>query len=194
MNLSRESFARRKVSANCAAVYIEAITSPKSVPKKKRIRMIAKEMESILDDAQEYLLRNLLDEDLGDEAKNALFKAAMESAYFKHNYDTTENKVVFYPTCKDLILHHGMIDDAEKYYYSERDRFPPEYREALEFVVREYKQRRQILLSERREELWGYGSDQDSLSEFDDVFSQDLEVHCDPKVMEELSNSWTEKC
>jgi hypothetical protein len=37
----------------------------------------------------------------------------MESVYLKHYYDTTEQRVVYYPTCNDLILNHNFIDEAE---------------------------------------------------------------------------------
>jgi len=196
MNIPSASvLAGRNQAVDYAAVYVDqAITSPKCVPKKKRVRMIAKEMESLLADAQDYLLRNLLDEDLGDEAKNALFKAAMNSAYLKHNYDVTENKVVFYPTCKDLILNHGMIDDAEGFYYTSRDKFPQEYAEAMEFAAREVERKIQVQERERQARMEGnsyYESDQDSLSEFDEILSLDIEVHCDANVMEELSKSWS---
>jgi len=198
MNIpSTSALAGRKQVVDFAAVYVDhAITSPKCVPKKKRMRMIAKEMESLLDDAQDYLLRNLLDDDLGDEAKNSLFKAAMNSAYLKHNYDVTENKVVFYPTCKDLILNHNMISEAEGFYYTSRDEFPADYTEALEFAARDAERKIEIRERERQARMDGYTSyesDQDSLSEFDEISSPDIEVHCDPKVMEELSQSWSKR-
>lgn len=184
--------AGRTENIDFAAVYVDqSITSPKCVPKKKRMRMIAKEMESILDDAQDYLLRNLLDADISDEAKNSLFKAAMNSAYLKHNYDTTQNKVVFYPTCRDLILKHGMINDAEEFFYSQKDKFPADYREAIGFSAREAE--RKIQERERRAQIEGDESDQDSLSEFDEILSLDMTVHRDQKGMEELSNSWSER-
>ena len=55
-------------STHYAAVYVEGNTDsphlPKRVPTKKRMRMIAKEMNEILDGAQDYLLRHMLDDDL----------------------------------------------------------------------------------------------------------------------------------
>lgn len=189
-----EALAGRTQVTDFAAVYVDqSITSPKCVPKKKRMRMIAKEMESLLDDAQDYLLRNLLDDDIGDEAKNSLFKAAMNSAYLKHNYDTTENKVVFYPTCKDLILNHGMIKDAEEFFYSRKDKFPAEYSEALDFAAHDAERKLQIQKRERLARMEGDDSDQDSLSDFDEILSLDITVHVDQKGMEELSNSWSER-
>lgn len=176
-----------------AAVFIDqSITTPKCVPEKKRIRMVGKEMESLLDDAQHYLLQNLLDAGMGDEEKNALMKAAMKSAYLKHKYDMTRNKVVFYPTCKDLILNHGMINNAEEFYYSPKDKFPVEYRDALEFVAREAERKIQLQERERRARMEGDESDNDSLSDFDEKLSLDMTIHCDQKGMEELSNSWSE--
>jgi len=176
-----------------AAVYVDpSITAPKCVPTKKRMRMIAREMENLLDDAQDYLLQNLLDADMGDEAKNALLKAAMNSAYLKHKYDLTQNKVVFYPTCKDLILNHGMINSAEEFFYSQKDKFPAVYSEALEFVAREAERKIQIQQRERQARMESDNSDQDSLSEFDEKLSLDITIHSDQEVMEELSNSWRE--
>jgi len=189
----KQALTEQSQANDYAAVYVDqSVNAPKCVPTKKRMRMIAKEMESLLDDAQDYLLKNLLDADMGDEAKNALLKAAMNSAYLKHKYDSTKNKVVFYPTCKDLILNHGMINSAEEFFYSEKDKFPAVYSEALEFVAREAERKIQIQERERRTRLEGNSSFQDSLSSFDEKLSLDITIHSDQDAMEELSNSWRE--
>lgn len=196
---STSSLEERYQKVDYAAVYVDKeLTSPKCVPKKKRMRMIAKEMQTILEDAQDYLLSQFLDSDVSEEAKNALFKAAMNSAYLEHKFDTTINKVVFYPTCKDLIKNHGMIDDAEEFYYSARDELPSEYRVAIDFAARDAERKIQKREREQSRELSIddlYDSDEDTLSECSEVaLSLDtLTVHYDAKIMEELSNSWSER-
>jgi len=160
------------------AVYVEAGTlERKCVPKKKRMTMIAKEMDNILEGAQDYLLRHMLDDDLGDEAKNALYTAAMGSAYLKHYYDTTAQMIVYYPTCNDLILNHNFIDEAKKFYYREQDDFPPEYSRAVRSSVRAIERNRR---QEARND------------DEDDLLSPSMHVRIDKDMVGKFAGSWRE--
>lgn len=173
-----------------AGVFLESSKQSNCVPEKKRITMIAREMDAILEDAQDYLLRHMLDDEIGDEAKNSLFKAAMKLTYLKHYYDVTESKVVYYPTCQELILSHELIDEAEKHFYMDKDKFPPEYRRALRSVVRAAEKIREIRKNQAIYE------DEESLgdpSEYDDInqlLSHSMHVRNDLETVEKFAGSW----
>lgn len=186
-----QSIREKRNSIGYAAVYVgEATGVPKCVPEKKRIRMIAKEMEEILEGAQDYLLRHMIDDDLGDEAKNAVSKAAMETAYVKNYYNEAENTVVYYPTCKDLIMHHNFIDLADKFYYREQDDFPPEYRRAINSAVRSLERKR--LLEDKQSEHT-YDEQDESESVSDDLLSPSMHVRLDVDMVENFAGSWREE-
>lgn len=99
----------------------------------KREKMIQEEMENIFEDAQGYILGQMIGEvDMGDDAKDALMAAAMKLAYTKKYYDVMEDNVVYFPTCKKLIVKNSrLLKEAEKIYRNGEDEFPPEYTEAL---------------------------------------------------------------
>lgn len=182
----------KRDSIGYAAVYVEntEASSPRRVPRKKRLRMIAREMDEILDGAQDYLLRHMLDDDLSDEAKSSVFKAAMDSAYLKHYYDSNEHKVVYYPTCKDLVLNHNFIDEAEKYFYREQDKFPSDYRRAISSSVRALE--RQRLLEEQKRNHHRYeDTDEESESNsVDDLLTMSMHVRLDADMVDKFAGSW----
>ena len=185
------TFQEKRDSIGYAAVYVEATeaTSPKRVPRKKRLRMIAREMDEILDGAQDYLLRHMLDDDLSDEAKSAVFKAAMESSYLKHYYDKNEHRVVYYPTCKDLVLNHDFIDEAERFFYREKDEFPSDYRRAISSSVRSLE--RQRLLEEQGQNYHRYEeTDESESNSVDDLLSMSMHVRLDADMVDKFAGSW----
>ena len=183
-------------STHYAAVYVEGNTDsphlPKRVPTKKRMRMIAKEMNEILDGAQDYLLRHMLDDDLSDEAKNAVFKAAMEKAYKKQYYDNVDHKVVYFPTCKELVLKHEFLDEAEKFFYQDRDKFPSDYRRAISSSVRALEHQRLLEEQERNQNPY---QEQDETSEdesIDELLTASMHVRLDADMVDKFAGSW--KC
>lgn len=180
-----------------AAVYVEGNTDrpclPKRVPTKKRMRMIAKEMNEILDGAQDYLLRHMLDDDLSDEAKNAVFKAAMEKAYKKQYYDNIEHKVVYFPTCKELVLKHDFLDEAEKFFYQDRDKFPSDYRRAISSSVRALEHQRLLEEQQRNQNPYDDCYDETSESEsIDELLTASMHVRLDADMVDKFAGSW--KC
>lgn len=113
----------------------DASSSDSISAKEKRTNMIHEEMNKILEDAQDFLILHEIDEDLEDEAKDALRKAASKLAYRKQYYDVMEDNIVYFPTCQTLVMNYELMEEAEKYYYDEEDEFPPEYIKALRTVV-----------------------------------------------------------
>jgi hypothetical protein len=43
--------------------------------------------------------------------------------------------MVYYPSCRRLVLTKDLLDEAEKHYYDEDDEFPQEYSKAVRTVV-----------------------------------------------------------
>lgn len=107
---------------------------PKS-EKEKRIAMIEGEMDQIIKDADAFCLQHL-EEDMEEEAIQALNKAAMKLAYRKKYYDVMKDKIVFFPSVSKLIMKADLTEEAEKHYYDEEDEWPLEYTKALKSVVR----------------------------------------------------------
>ena len=187
----------KRNSIGYAAVYVDESTEatlPKCVPTIKRMRMIAKEMDQILDGAQDYLLRHMLDDDLSDEAKNAVFKAAMGAAYLKHYYDDVEHRMVYFPTCKELILHHGFIEAAESFFYQEKDRFPSDYKRAISSTVRALERERLLDEQENNPHRYDHESDESECEcdSFDDLNSPSMHVRLDADMVDKFAGSW--KC
>ena len=74
-------------------------------PKQKRVNMIVGEMDTLLEDAQQYILKHMMDEiDLDEEAKVAVKLAAMECAYTKRYYDIMEDNVVYFQISIRMII------------------------------------------------------------------------------------------
>lgn len=177
--------AEKKEAVDYAAVYVES-TTPKCTPTKKRITMIAREMNKILERAQDYLLRHMIDDDLSDEAKSAAQKAAMELAYLHHHYDTLENKVVYYPTCTDLILKQTFLKEAEKFYYREQDEFPPEYSSAIKSAARVIERKRKIADYEKMVHIY----EDDESESFEELTSPSMHVRLDSDMVNKFAGSW----
>lgn len=189
------SMGEKRDSIGYSAVYVDSTesASPKCVPTKKRVRMIKQEMDEILEGAQDYLLRHMIDDDLSDEAKSSLFKAAMEMAYHKHYYDNIEHTVTYYPTCKDLVLNHNFIDEAETFYYRQRDQFPPEYRRAVNSAARALERKR--LIEDRQSIHHQYEEDESESTNtsFDDLLSPSMHVRTDLDMLNSFGRSWRDQ-
>eukprot|EP00980_Cylindrotheca_fusiformis_P003448 scaffold770_cov109-Cylindrotheca_fusiformis.AAC.15 len=104
--------------------------------KEKRIAMIQEEIDIILKNADAFCLQHL-EEEMEEEAIEALKKAAMKLAYTKKYYDVMKDQIVFFPSVSKLILKAELTEEAEKYYFDEGDDWPLEYTKALKTVVRE---------------------------------------------------------
>jgi hypothetical protein len=105
-----------------------------SSAKELRESMIEQEMETILNAARDFCFEHL-EEDMEEEALNALQIAARNLAYRKKYYDVMKDTIVYFPTCSKLILSRDLIEEAEKHYYDEQDEFPAEYAKAVRSVV-----------------------------------------------------------
>jgi len=177
-----------------AAVYVGTSKKSKRVPTKKRITMIKREMDGILDDTQDYLLRHMIADDIGDEARNALFKAAMKFAYLQHDYDVLENTVTYYPTCRDLILNDEMIEEAEKFFYMQKDKFPPEYSRALICVVRDAENKQQLKDRKNQAHRYEENSESDdvveSIGSDEMMLARSMHVRIDSEMVDKLATSW----
>ncbi|CAJ1945976.1 unnamed protein product [Cylindrotheca closterium] len=103
--------------------------------KEKRTKMIEKEFDQIIDEADKFCLE-FLEEDMDPEAVNALRKAANKLAYVKKYYDVMKDEIVFFPSVGKLILKGDLTEEAENDYYEEEDEWPLEYTKALKTVVR----------------------------------------------------------
>lgn len=185
----------KRDSIGYAAVYVDNTesASPKCVPTKKRVRMIKQEMDEILGGAQDYLLRHMIDDDLSDEAKSSLFKAAMEMAYHKHHYDNIEHTVTYYPTCKDLVLNHNFIDEAEKFYYRQRDQFPPEYRRAVNSAARALERKRLIEDRQSIHHQYEEEESESTITTFDDLLTPSMHVRTDLDMLNSFGRSWRDQ-
>jgi hypothetical protein len=104
--------------------------------KEKRVTMIKEEMDEIIKNADAFCLEHL-EEDMEEEAIEALHKAAMKLAYTKKYYNVMKDEIVFFPSVAKLIMRADLTEEAEKHYYDEEDEWPLEYTKALKTVVRE---------------------------------------------------------
>jgi hypothetical protein len=189
------SIGEKRDSIGYAAVYVDSTesASPQCVPTKKRVRMIKQEMDEILGGAQDYLLRHMIDDDLSDEAKSSLFKAAMEMAYHKHYYNSIEHTVTYYPTCKDLVLNHNFVDEAEKFYYRQRDQFPPEYKRAVNSAARALERKRLIEDSQKNYHPYEEDESESTTTSFDDLLSPSMHVRTDLDMLNSFGQSWRDE-
>mmetsp|Transcript_24641 Transcript_24641/g.43229 ORF Transcript_24641/g.43229 Transcript_24641/m.43229 type:complete len:142 (-) Transcript_24641:131-556(-) len=102
--------------------------------KEQRDRMIKEEMDSIMEAARDFCFEHF-EEDMEDEAIQAVQTAARNLAYRKKYFDCIKDSIIYFPTCRKLILSKDLIEEAEKYYYEKEDEFPAEYSKALRTVV-----------------------------------------------------------
>jgi len=164
-------------------------------PIQKRLHMITREIDVILGDAQGYLLKRMIAEDLGEDAKDALRKAASELAYRKQYYDTMEDSLVYFPSCKKLIMSHELMEEAEKFFHDREDEFPPEYSKALKTVVAVSESRK--LMDRSLNSDYDYNDDYEYSNYDDDCPNYDLpwignDVDLSSIMVEKLGRSWRE--
>ncbi|KAG7365848.1 hypothetical protein IV203_028518 [Nitzschia inconspicua] len=102
--------------------------------KQQRQDMIDMELTSILDAARDFCLEHYED-DMEEEAIEAIKSAAKSLAYRKKYFDVMKDTFVYFPSCQALILSRDLIDEAQNNYYEAEDEFPAEYAKALRTVV-----------------------------------------------------------
>lgn len=102
--------------------------------KKQREEMIERELQPILDAAQDFCYEHYED-DMENEAIQAIKTAAATLAYRKKYFDVMKDMVVYFPSCSNLILSREIFEEAERNYYEVEDQFPAEYAKALCSVV-----------------------------------------------------------
>jgi len=196
-------------------------STPLITEKQRRQDMIHSEMEGIFEDVQEYLLRHMMDEVfIMDDVKVACCKSALQLAYRKKYNDLMEDTIVYFPTCKKLILSSKLMEEAEKYYHNDGgddnddDVIPVEISKALRAVVlssrkikekkgrnrNNNKNKQQQKSSRRRKQLKNYTyNDNDDDDDEDSIGSQSIDDNSiehdslyDSAVMERLAMSWRE--
>ena len=107
-----------------------------SSDKEKRDQLLKEELDKIIALTQDYCWE-ALEEELEQEAVEAIRKAAQQLAYRRKYYDVMKDQVVFFPTVTRLLMTNVLQEKAEEYYYDDDDEFPPEYAKAFKTVCRE---------------------------------------------------------
>eukprot|EP00934_Nitzschia_sp_Nitz4_P005458 Nitzschia sp. Nitz4//scaffold138_size62050//18060//20930//NITZ4_006385-RA/size62050-processed-gene-0.59-mRNA-1//-1//CDS//3329535758//5448//frame0 len=116
--------------AEDASVSGEDMAPPAGV---NRANMIEEELTRIIRQAEEMELEDEIEED----AVDALKKGAMEVAYKKQYYDVLNDKMIYLRPVAKTILDYSLIEAAETHYYDEEDEFPMEYSVALRSIAGE---------------------------------------------------------
>jgi len=96
-----------------------------------RQQLIDTEFERLIHEANQ----NELEEEIEEEAVEALRIASNVLAYRKKYYNSSEDKFVFYPSIRRLLGQYTLIEKAEQYFYDEEDEFPIEYSAALRQIA-----------------------------------------------------------
>lgn len=96
----------------------------------RRSQMIQEELNEIV---QEAVLE--LEEELEQEALDALKIAAKKITYLKRYYDVLNDKIIYFPSVAKTIINYALFEEAEKYYYYKDDEFPMDYSLSLRTVV-----------------------------------------------------------
>lgn len=102
--------------------------------KEQRRELIDNELGPILEKARDFCFQHYED-DMDEQAVQAVQTAAAALAYRKRYFDVIKDEVVYFPSCRKLILSRGLVDEAEKHYNDEGDEFPAEYAKALRSVA-----------------------------------------------------------
>ena len=190
-NTRPDKTSRRKANKNEDENVGDLLTDVGSTPliteKQRREDMINSEMEGIFENVQEYLLRHMMDEVfIMDDIKVAYRKSALQLAYRKKYHDFMEDTIVYFPTCKKLILSYKLMEEAEKYYHcggDDDDVIPAEINKALRAVVsvtgsckikdkkgrdKNCNKSKQQKSSRRRKQLQNYSNNNDDDNDDDD--------------------------
>ncbi|CAJ1939151.1 unnamed protein product [Cylindrotheca closterium] len=96
-----------------------------------RQQLIDAEFDRIIRDAEEHEL----EEKIEPEAVEALRIASNILPYRKKYYNSSEDRFIFYPSIRRLLIEYTLIEKAEQYYYEEDDEFPIEYSAALRAIA-----------------------------------------------------------
>jgi hypothetical protein len=100
---------------------------------KKRRRMILDELNQLIKDTED----KELEDDMDDDVKIALQKAALQIC-FRHKYfDVISDNIIYFPSVIKTAVNYKLIEKAEEYYYDEDDEFPMEYSAAIRSVATE---------------------------------------------------------
>lgn len=98
-------------------------------------------------------------------------------------------------TCKELVLKHNFLDEAEKYFYQERDKFPSDYRRAISSSVRALEHQRLMEEQERNQQhLHEVVVEETSESEssIDELLTASMHVRLDADMVEKFAGGWKE--
>jgi hypothetical protein len=101
-------------------------TAPQTEAQKRR-KMINDELSKLIKDTED----NELQDDMEEEAKVALQKAANKICYLKKFYNVISDEVIYFPSVTKTIINYSLIEEAEKHYFEDEDEFPMEYSAAL---------------------------------------------------------------
>mmetsp|Transcript_10367 Transcript_10367/g.25014 ORF Transcript_10367/g.25014 Transcript_10367/m.25014 type:complete len:2030 (-) Transcript_10367:938-7027(-) len=96
-----------------------------------REQLINTEFDRLIREAN----KNELEEDIEPEAVEALRIASRSLAYRKKYYNSIEDRFVFYPSLRRLLVQYTLIEKAEEHFYDEEDEFPIEYSAALRAIA-----------------------------------------------------------
>ena len=97
----------------------------------RRKIMIEEEFNTLIKQTEE----NELEEEMEEEAKDALWRASQELAYLKKYYNSFTDQIVFFPSVTSLAVSYDLIEKAEEYYFDEEDEFPMQYSAALRSIA-----------------------------------------------------------
>jgi hypothetical protein len=114
-----------------AETEVEKIPEKKVSDSERRKAMIEEEFNALIKQTED----NELEEEMEEEAKEALLRASNELAYLKKYYNSFTDKIVFFPSINSLAVSYDLIEKAEEYYYDEEDEFPLQYSAALRSVA-----------------------------------------------------------
>ena len=142
--------------------------------KEQRTSMIESELKVLLDKARDFCFEHLED-DMDPEAIEALTTAANKLAYRYQYYDVLKDTMVYYPSCRRLVLTTDLLEEATKHYYEEDDEFPPEYSKAVRTVVFDDMRKKKE------------ATEEDDKDDSDDQLDNDRY-----EMMEKLGTEWTD--
>ncbi|OEU23552.1 hypothetical protein FRACYDRAFT_233726 [Fragilariopsis cylindrus CCMP1102] len=176
--------------------------------RQKRINMINNEIDSIMDNLKEYFGYHMMDElFVTDDIKDVLLKAAYNLAYTKIYYCCIKDKIIYFPSCQELILNYTLMEEAETYYYNSEDEFPIEYSKGLRTVVSSSKSNTgefRKMKENKKKGSNGYDNDDDDDSSItgsdinnttnddDDEEDDDEDNTLGSDIIERLAMPWTE--
>ena len=85
-----------------------------------RKKMIEKEVNRLVKQADE----NELEEPFDEDSIEALKKGALKICYVKRYYDVMKDEFINFPSVIQTIVDYRLIEEAEKFYFREEDEYP----------------------------------------------------------------------